>query len=398
MAGLTQYKQQFDNAYEEIFQKVLIGKAIANLRFEPVLEFGESVKRVAYDISGVRVRSTVRGNASTIDQLSDTFELLTVNLEKETAFYISDGEVTQAGPLNPGEEIGAKVAHKVAQNLDSYILAEIKNAYQTFDNGDLTTLASDNTPITLTTTTVPQMASRMPAKLRKAHQVLTDLIFVLDSYALADVTQYLMGKNIDLAGAVFKNGYAGDISTAQLFVSENLPGESLLTFSNQPANNDTITINGVVFTFKSSSLGTDPGNVLIGANLAATLTNLAEGINDPGTTTSTFVALTPANQIVLTDDLKLSATATATTVKLSAIGSGRMTVAENSSNATVTYNLIHCYFGKKGAIDVVVQDLKEVDMRPCADRRGTNVFSSYLAGVKTFADGAKKFLDVKIAC
>jgi hypothetical protein len=36
-------------------------------------------------------------------------------------------------------------------------------------------------------------------------------------------------------------------------------------------------------------------------------------------------------------------------------------------------------------------------MRPTADRRGTNVFSSYLAGLKTFADGAKKFLDVKIS-
>jgi hypothetical protein len=35
-------------------------------------------------------------------------------------------------------------------------------------------------------------------------------------------------------------------------------------------------------------------------------------------------------------------------------------------------------------------------MRPTADRRGTNVFTSYLAGVKTFADGAKKFLDVLI--
>ena len=36
-------------------------------------------------------------------------------------------------------------------------------------------------------------------------------------------------------------------------------------------------------------------------------------------------------------------------------------------------------------------------MRPTADRRGTNVFTSYLAGLKTFADGAKKFLNLKIA-
>ena len=41
-------------------------------------------------------------------------------------------------------------------------------------------------------------------------------------------------------------------------------------------------------------------------------------------------------------------------------------------------------------IDVIV------DIRPTSDRRGNNIFSSYLAGVKTFADGAKKFLQVKI--
>ena len=41
--------------------------------------------------------------------------------------------------------------------------------------------------------------------------------------------------------------------------------------------------------------------------------------------------------------------------------------------------------------------MKEVDMRITDDRRGTNVFSSYLGGIKLFADGAKKFLDVLLA-
>jgi hypothetical protein len=57
---------------------------------------------------------------------------------------------------------------------------------------------------------------------------------------------------------------------------------------------------------------------------------------------------------------------------------------------------LNCYYGKKGAIDLVVQDMKEVDIRPTADRRGNNIFSSYLAGIRTFTDGAKKFLNVKI--
>lgn len=107
--SLLAFKPQFDNAYEEFFQKALVAKKIANIRFEKVLKFGTSVPRVAYDISGVRVRTVTRGAASTIDALTDCTETLTVNLE-EAVFHISDGEAVQAGPLKPGEVIGAQVA------------------------------------------------------------------------------------------------------------------------------------------------------------------------------------------------------------------------------------------------------------------------------------------------
>ena len=88
-----------------------------------------------------------------------------------------------------------------------------------------------------------------------------------------------------------------------------------------------------------------------------------------------------------------------TTTKIVGTGSGRMVISTSltNTNHVLTRNFIHAYFGKKGAIDLVVQDLSPVDMRVTTDRRGTNVFSSYLAGIKTYADGAKKFLDVWIA-
>lgn len=398
--SLTNYKQQFDNAYEEIFQKVLVGKSIANLRFEKVLTFGESIKRVAYDISNVRVRTVVRGNASTIDSLSDTNELLTINIEKEAAFHVSDGEVKQAGPLNPGEVIGGQIAVKVATDLDARILYETKNASLTFDTGDLTTGSATGVPFALTTTTVPQAVVRMPAKLRSRNQVLTNLVWVLDSYGASDVEQYLMGKSIDLAGVVFKNGYAGTIRNADLVVSENLTSEAVLTFSSGLASDgDTITIGGVVYTLKTT-LSSGPavaGEVLLGANFAATIANLAAAINTPGTTTSTYTALSAANQILIADTYKAAATGTSTTLTIVFTGAGRLAISESATNVALTYNFLHSYFGKKGAIDVAVMDLEPVDMRPTDDRRGTNVFSSYLAGIKTFADGAKKFLDVKIS-
>lgn len=393
--ALTDFKPQFDNAYQEVFQKTLVAKEVMNTRFEPTLSYGASVQRVAYDISAVSVRTVTRGSASTIDTITDTPETLTINLEKEAVFHISDGEATQAGPLNPGEVIGKQVARKVALDLDGRCFAEVRNASYAFDNGDLTTGSSSGTAITLSSTTVPQMVSRMPAKLRAKNNqdIATNLAFVVDSYAASDVTQYVMGKNIDLAGNVFANGYSGDISNARLYVSENLQGEATLLSAGTFSDAETVTINGTVFTMKTT-LGATPGNVLIGANAAASITNLAALINAPGTTTAQGVALSAADQANMANIVGTATSATVLTIV--GTGSGRLTLSESAASWSWATNFIHAYFGKRGAIDLVVQDTKSVDMRPTADRRGTNVFTSYLAGIKTFADGAKKFLDVKI--
>lgn len=400
--SLTIYKKQFDNAYQEVFQKALVAKAIMNTRFESVLKYGASIERVAFDITGVRVRTVTRGAASTIDAITDSSELLTVNLEKEAVFYISDGEATQTGPLNPGEEIGKQIGIKVAIDLDARCFAEVLNALYIFDAGDLTTTASNGTPITLSSTTVPQLVARMAAKLRARNnqEIMTNMVFVTDSYAASDLTQYLLGKNIDMAGAVFKNGYTGDVSNAQLYISENLTGTAVLASAQTPSDTDTVVIGGVVFTF-NTTLSTNPGSILISGSADAARANLTALINAPGTTTTYGTALSAANQLIITDALKLVATNdnTADTMTIVGTGSGRLVLAGTLTNTNNTWskNYISAYFGKRGAIDLVVQDLSPVDMRPTADRRGVNVFSSYLAGLKTFADGAKKFLQVKIA-
>lgn len=394
--ALTDYKVAFDNAYQEIFQKTLVAKDIMNMRLEPMLTYGGSVTRVAMDLSGVLVRSTVRGSASTIDTITDTAETLTVNLEKEVAFYISDGEVTQTGPLKAMQFAGKELARKLAIDLDGRCFGEIRNASYSFDNGDLTTGTSSGTAITLSSTTVPQMATRLGAKLRNRNnqEVMTNMALVVDSYAASDISQFIISKNIDLAGSVFKNGYVGDVSTAQMYISENLPCDVVITSSGVAVDTQTITVNGVVFT-TVASIGTTPGNVLIGANAAATITNLAALINNPTVTTAQGVAITSASDLASLSGIAAVATS-ATVLTLNGTGTGRITVTETQTNFAVTSTTLLGYYGKKGAIDLVVQDQKEVDVRMTSDRRGNNVFSSYLAGIKTFADGAKKFLQVKI--
>ena len=394
--ALTDFRPEFDNAYQEIFQKVLVAKDIMNTRFEPTLRFGESVERVSYDISNVIVRDVTRGAASTIDTISDSSELLNINLEKEAVFHISDGEVTQAGPLNPGEVIGGKIAHKVAQDLDHRCFLEVRNANNTFDAGDLTTTASTGTPITLDGTTVPQMTTRMAAKLRNKEnqEVSTNMALVVDAYAASDIEQYLMGKDIDIAGSVFKNGYAGVVRNAVMYVSENLAGEYTQVVDVATAD-ETLIVEGVTFTAKATPSAAGEFDIAGSVDAqGAIMANMINGAATGQDSATGYFEVSDADRATLTN-AQITASYDDATDTLTITGVGRIAVSTTMSGTTNDW--LNCYFGKKGAIDLVVQDMKEVDMRATDDRRGTNVFSSYLAGIKTFTDGSKKFLQVKLA-
>ena len=394
--ALTNFKMQFDNQYQEFFPKMLVGNKIANTRFESSLSYGSSVRRVRYDISNVRVRAVQIGTDRTVDPLTDTDEVLYVNKQVGTTFALSTREVIQAGPLRPGAVIGAQVAKKTATYVDADILAETVNAFKTFDTGSLTTSVATGVPITLNSTTVPQVVTRLPAFLGRNNQSLTNLAFVIDHFGAADMSQYILGKDIDIANSVFQNGYInGQAANAEVYISENLSGEFLLTMGGNLSNGDTIVIEGVTLT-AVSSIGSTAGNFLIGGNLADTLTNLAGLINNPGTTSANQVALSTANQLKFQDQLSLTATATATTVKVFGKGSGRMVVSKVSSNTTITRNFVHFYFGKKGAIDVVIQDKVDMERREEPRQRATNILSDILYGIKTFWDGSQKFVDVWI--
>lgn len=405
--SLTIYKEQFDTAYQTIFQKALVAMEIANSRFEKNLSFGASVKRVKLYINGIRVRDISIGVNRTIDSVYDSGETLTVNNNKGTTFRISNRELVQSGPLNPSETLGAKTAMKTAIFVDGDVLAEIRNAQQTFDTGDLTTSASNGTPITLSATTVPQMFAQAKAKLGvvlgSAANVLGNLAVVVDSYGLSQIEQYLLSKNIDVAEAVFRNGYTGEtVGGAELYISENLPTDAKIALNTNPSNGNTITINGFTFTFVTA-IGTTAGNVLIGASADATRTNLVALLNAPDTTTANGVALAdvPGSfTFALSDffDARLAATNNGVdSVLLTGKGSGRIKVSSNVAGFALTYSLVHYYYGKKGAIDVVIQDEVDADIKDDPYQRAKIVMSDKLYGIKSFADGKIQMLDVQVA-
>lgn len=393
--ALNDFQTYFAPTYQEILQKTLVGRKIANTRFQSNLKFGDTVTRFAIDLSAVRVRDITNGVDRTVDTVTDSEQNLTINFYKGTTFALPNLEKIQAGPLNPGITAGTNLAIKTATALDAFILAETRNAFAVFDTGNLTTTAANGTPITLSSTTVPQMVTRADAKLRSNNVEMTNTCWILDPYAIADIAQYPIGKDITSANVVFMNGLKGNIYGSELYSSNNLTGEATLLSTGTFTDTQTITLNGVVMT-TVTSIGSTAGNVLIGADAATTITNLAGILNNPGTTSSTQVAFSAADQATIAA-LNITATATSSTVlTVVAKGSGRLTVSETQTNASWSTNFIHAYFGMKGAIDVVIQEEVDMDMREEPKQRTTNILSEIVAGIKTFTDGSQKFLDVKI--
>lgn len=397
--SLANFKEVYSDRYQDVFNKVNVGKEIANFRFEPQLRYGESITRIKYDISGVIVRDITNLTDRTVDTVSDSEESLLVNAKKGTTFAISSHEQTQAGPLSPAMTLGKQVAVKLSNYMDADILGETVNAFTTFDTGDLTTGASSGVPITLSTTTTPQMVARVQAKLRSNNQSLTNIAWVMDSYAVSDVSQYRLGKQIDTAGAEFRNGNTdADVGGGRMYVSENLTGEGVLGLATQVTADDTVTINGVIFTFKAAPAAA--GEVDIGADADGSRANLAAAINGGAGAGSTYIELSAANRAIL-DAIRCVATddATANTLTIVCKGSGRLTLSETFTDATDAWdkNFIHVYFGRKGAIDMVVQDHVEIELRAEPKQRTDNVLSDALYGYKTFSDGAQQFIDVQIS-
>jgi hypothetical protein len=396
--ALNDFKVDYINRYEDILSKKMVGLKIANTRFQSNMNYGDTVTRTILDLSGVRVRAFTNLTDSTVDAITDSEETMTINVQVRALFPIARLEKIQAGPLNPALEAGKQVAIKVANYLDSVILKETKNAFAAFDTGNLTTATANGTPITLSSTTVPQMVSMTKAKLESNNIDIVNPVWVLDPYSLAQISQFPIGKDITSENTVFKNGFSGNLYGADVYVSSNLTGEATLVFTGNSVNAETVTIGGVAFQ-GVTTIGSTAGNFLVSASDSTTgVTNLAGLLNAPSTTSANQVALSAANQIIISDVLGITATATSATVlTIVARGSSRLTLSETQTNATWATNFVHCYYGLKGAIDVAIQDQPVMEMREEPKQLTTNIFNDVVAAVKTFTDGTQKFLDVKIA-
>jgi hypothetical protein len=218
----------------------------------------------------------------------------------------------------------------------------------------------------------------------------------LSPYVVEQLGYSLAGRESVDGALVGANGYKSSYFGFDCFATTNGYWTGTLTIATQPTDGDTVTVNGVVLTFKTV-LGSTAGNVLIGATADTANTNLSAIINTPGTTTANGVALSSANQRLLA---RMTATSdlTANTVALAAEGYGYVVTSETLTAAADVWSLeiSHQMFGQKGAVDMVMQKDISVAVSDIPMQFGKYVKPRCLYGKKTFTEGKQALVDVKI--
>lgn len=398
------FQEVMSKRMQRIHHKTDIFRAIANFEEQANLKKGDTVHRLKKTLP--RVQTYTRGTAMSIGVHTEADESLVVNISKVAPFYVDDLDQLQFN-FKYQMEFGEDMAIRLGNFIDGDVLGEVTNG----------TLASiDDLKINPQTGTsgngVLVSASNIQKIFSTAQRILTkgkipmkDRFVVLSPEMFQALIDYLAGKNTPMADTIGLNGKVngGTYYGFELFLSNATLWTGTIVIATQPTDGDTVVVNGVTFTFKTT-LGSTGGNVLIGGSASASNTNLTALINTPQTTTANGVAIDGTTDLgtgfTALDSLTgISAVATSTSTTLRSEGNGAIVVssvltagADGWTQATL---IEHLMFGKKGSVDVVIQAEPKIEVKDVPDKLGKNVIPWTLYGLKTFREGATSMLDFK---
>ncbi len=390
-------REAWSRDYQDKVSKVNVYSNIANYRLEQDLSKGVQAHRPY--MSDVTVNSVGSEGTYTRQDITSTDEYLTVDQEKEASFYIKDVDHWQSH--YPTREFMAReCGKKLTNRIDGDVLGEYDQATYDVDDSDFG--GTNGNGIALTTSNIASIFSKAGRKLEVADNDLDEERWaVISPQFYETLLDKLEGRESALGDQVGQNGRVGKYMGFNLIKSNATGWSGKLLMGTNPTDGDTITINGVTLTFVAT-LGTTAGNVHIASDAAHTLDILVAAINVPGTsvaeaTDAGFVALSTANQNKLKD---ITATDGATYMTLKAEGKGYVAVSETLTAAadvwTPALQIQHCLFGQGKPIDLVVQKSPKLMLKDRTGYIGQDCVNYIVYGLKTFADGVRRLVDVKI--
>jgi hypothetical protein len=300
-------------------------------------------------------------------------------------------------------ELGANISNKMMKDhnnrIEQAVMAEVTNALWTLDDGNVGGSSGSNAQVN--TNTVPQFFIAADTKLDAIDAPKQGRTAVIGGHFLGQVKLQQAGRQTVFGDGVNSRGVVASLFGWDLMYSNNLPYTATLTMATNPTDGDTVTIAGVTFTFKTS-LGTTAGNIHIASTAALSLTNLFNTLNavDTSVVSSTdagYVKVSDENIFLLRDKRRITATnPSATTMVISGYGdivvSKSLTATADAWSAQRQDSL----FCVKGCIDMIVQIPPKIEVLRDIDQFSDIVKSLLGFGKKTYADGAREMVRVKV--
>lgn len=372
--------------------KSTVYRSIASFKEEATLTDGQIVDRPYR--SDLYAETITRGTALNQQDITTTSDTLTVN--KYTGMLFNVDKIDKAQNKWDAARVFAEdAAKKLAQVIDADVLAEVRNANDTVDYNDLDSGQGAGTPIPVTAANVYRLFTIAGRKLDSNNVGPENRFAVISSEVKQAVLEYHGGKETALGDKTSEYGNLGRAFGFELYHSNNLMGSARWTPANQPSDGDTITIEGVVFTFETGALDA-AGKVKSETSTAVTLDNLVAFINSGGVaTTAQGYVLSAADQRTARNFIAVDGT---TYMDLYVKGTPNVTVTGSDVTDTWTLKTQHNVFGQKGAIDVVTQIAPTVEIasRVAAGYLGTNVLPHTLYATKLFYDEKERVVDVQV--
>lgn len=386
--SLTAFNPEYWSKRMQIIRhKVPVYRAVANMEERSNLKDGDVVHRPFR--SDLRVKTYTKGTSITPTDITGTDESLSVDQAKIAPFYVDDLDEIQ-NKYDVVNRFADDAARRLEEFIDGDFLGEVVNADHTVDDGDIGGTSGNG--IVLTASNILKTFAAAGKKLDRANVAMDNRYAVVSPTTHQILVEYMAGKDTAMGDTTGMNGHVGKFMGFELYLSNNTYYSAKWTPADNPSADDTVTIEGVVFTFKASPAAA--GEVDIGGSLAVTLDNLVAAINNSGTGDgSDYVTLSDADLATLEG---CTAVDNATNIDINFEGGGEVTVAASETADVWSAELVQLMFGEKGAVDIVVQKEPSVVFKEVDDKLGKNVFPWVLYGIKTFDEGDAALVNVKL--
>lgn len=371
---------------QDFLNNMLVGRDICNTKVEEQLVSGQSVNFP--QVNDLTVQDYVQGTDTNPIPLTATNSLLTVDQSKIVPFIVDPRQEKQATSKYV-VTMAQQAAFRLANVIDQKILS------------DCATLAFQKvTAGAVNTSTMYALLTDNSARLFNQNATDRELFCVVDSTRLSLLAQTFVSSGFMQSDKKLEDGFspfAGMAGGFRIYASNNLPAQILLTLPVNPTAGDVFSLYGATWTFVANGTATLPGDISIGANIAATqviVINALNGTGVPGA--STYIDISSDSRTVYTNNLLVAGAFAANVSTITGVGHFTPTSTFANVSNKLGSETTQLLFGSMGAPSLAIQMLPELYIAQLQYQIAKNYMTYTLFGSTVFSRDQRRLVAVTV--